>query len=88
MGFGAKYSSVIKGANGTILKDVNSVRARWRDYFQDLYDVQNPTDECSVADLETASSDELPTPGILVEDMEAALGRIKMGKWTMCQQKN
>jgi len=78
MGSLALCSSIIIDAN--LLKDVNSVKATWRDYFQDLYNVQNPVDETSVEDLDPAPCDELPTLVILAEEVEAVLGKMKMGK--------
>jgi hypothetical protein len=75
----AQKISVVKDINGNIISDAGKVKKRWKEYFEGLYNDPNPVDEDNLTQLPDCSDLEEP-PGILMEEVQRAITRLKKRK--------
>ena len=75
----AQKISVVKDTNGNVISDIGKVKERWQEYFEGLYNDPNPVDEDNLAQLPDCSDPD-ETPGILMEEVQRAITRLKKSK--------
>lgn len=50
--------AAIKNKTGQTIDDKITIKSRWKEYFDELYNVQNPTDMLVLNELETRNEDQ------------------------------
>jgi hypothetical protein len=72
----------IKDKNGKTLTEPTEIRDRWREHFNELYNVQIVADSAMLSKLPICdgNSQDNYTPKLLREEVEAAVPRMKQGK--------
>ena len=73
--------TAVRSADGQIISDPDGVRARWAEYFEQLFQVEPPTDGLEVGDVAIP----LPDPRISEEpptltEVREAISKLKRGK--------
>jgi len=71
--------SVVKAANGKIITDLDAVKARWRDYFSQLYNDPNEVNEEFLDNIQDSCNSE-NIPGIGEDEVLAAITKLKHRK--------
>lgn len=69
----------VKDERGLIIREQEQIQSRWCDYFNKLYNDPNPVDNKWIEKPQIAT-DTTPTPGILTEEVESALHKLKYNK--------
>ena len=69
----------MKDKEGKTITDANDVKARWEEYFEELYNDPNPVDESVLLQLPDCS-DQDAVPDIMREEVSRAIQKLKMHK--------
>jgi len=74
-----KISSV-KDKDGNMIEDDDLKKARWKEYFSKLYNVQSPVDRSILDELVAIHEGESAMPDFLVEEVRSAVATLKPRK--------
>ena len=66
-------SSTVKDKNGKTIEDDEEKKARWKEYFCELYNVESPADKTVLKELEATNTDAGDMPDFMVEEVRAAI---------------
>jgi hypothetical protein len=78
-----KGTNVIKDKNGTTLTESPAILQRWKEHFDNLYNIDNGTDNTVLNDIplsSTACTEQEYTPHLTRCEVEAAMKHLKLGK--------
>ena len=71
--------AAIKNKAGQTIDDTVTIKSRWKEYFNELYNVQNPTDTLVLNELETRNEDQT-MENFLEEEVREAIQALKTRK--------
>ena len=71
--------AAIKNKAGQTIDDKVTIKSRWKEYFNELYNVQNPTDTLVLNELETRNEDQT-MENFLEEEVREAIQALKTRK--------
>ena len=74
-----KSSTNILDSDGKVLKEMNQIKARWKEYFETLYDARNKPTTCCLEDEADVSIDNRGL-SILPEETENSMKKLKRRK--------
>jgi hypothetical protein len=69
----------IKDKNGNWLSHTEEIKTRWKEYFEELYNDPNESDELMIEHLHSNRDEETP-PEIMIEEVEKAINKLKARK--------
>ena len=71
--------NTIKNKNGNLLSDTEEIIKRWKEYFEELFNDPNESDELMIDQLQSNWDEETP-PEIMIEEVEKAINKLKARK--------
>ena len=73
--------NTVKDKNGKLIKDEKTVKTRWKEYFEELYNDPNPVNESILNELHPSNRETSEEePPILLDEVQNAIGRLKNRK--------
>lgn len=72
--------STVKDKNGVTIEDDEKKKARWKEYFSELYNVQSSVDRSVLGELPATNTPEDEMPNFLIQEVRSAVATLKPRK--------